>query len=77
MQRFKPFARLLSAMILVLSLYCLTACHPQPPIILQSSATQKIPRNVSVISEHSDGWFISDDSLARLLECCERCQTKK
>ena len=77
MQRYSRAALTLRMVTSLLFLSALTACHPQPPAILQDSATIQILPGDLPKSPTSKGWLLSDQATAKLLEAAEKCQKVK
>lgn len=62
---------------LLLSLLALTACSHPAQVVLRDSVTIRILPGDLRQSPEMQGWALSDNALAKLLEVAEKCQENK
>jgi hypothetical protein len=76
MKRFSRAGRILRLATLMLLAFGLTACAVKTPVILTDSKVMKIQKGDLCASPEFQGWGISDNALAKLLEAAEKCVEK-
>ncbi|HEY6872802.1 MAG TPA: hypothetical protein VI298_08765 [Geobacteraceae bacterium] len=76
MKRSSGGARRLLAVMWLLSNSALTGCQHAPPALLHDSAAMRIHRGDLPRSPEAEGWLISDNALAKILEAAEAYRSK-